>query len=84
MKDFPSHLFVSIEDIRIDDINPTVIGLAVFEFNALLLDGYLLMAKEPRHPAIEYCYTTEYFNDWIQEVFLKHHVPSTLRSSGLE
>ena len=83
MKDFPSHLFVSIEDIRvdiIDDINTSVIGitggskailgLAVFKFNALLLDGYLMIAKEPNHPANEYHYDTHCFNDWIEESFL--------------
>ena len=83
MKDFPTHLFVSIKDINNDvmkTINTSVIGttggtkamtgLAVFKFNALLLDVYLSIAKEPNNPANEYQIDIHCFNRWIEEDFL--------------
>ena len=87
MNNFPTYLFVSIEDIRKDIVDAidnsiigttggskAVLGMAVFKFNALLLDGYLMIAEEPDHPANEYHYDTHQFNTWIEEVFLPFEI----------
>ena len=73
MNDFPTHLFVSIDDINDTNKKQMLTHIQqqiVDNFNTELLNGYLAIMKDPRHPAVNYMYEPRNFNDWIETEYI--------------